>query len=115
MSDNELKDKLESFERRKEELRREIRALENELGDGISELQDGVYDRFKPTYWIKKYPLRIVGTAVLVGFLAGSRDNSGSVAGVTVTASIVAALKTLAARKLVDQIVHIIENKDEDQ
>jgi hypothetical protein len=104
--------KLESLQARKEALRKELEELEGKLESGIHNLQDDVSDRFKPVWWIKKYPLRAVGTAVLIGFLAGNRDKSGALAGATVTASVVAALKTFAARKLVDQIIDMLENKD---
>lgn len=103
---------LKEIRERKIALQEELRKLEETFESDIDTLQEEVSDRISPLWWINKYPLRIVGTAVLVGFLAGSQDKHSSVTGTTVLAAVVASLKTVVARKIVDQVVKIVEGED---
>ncbi len=101
------------IELRKKALKEELEKIESELQENLSSLQSDVSDRSSPIWWIKKHPLRILGTAVLIGFLAGNKGSTGSsVAGTTITAAVIAALKTVAARKIVEQVVKMVEGED---
>lgn len=107
------KTNIGDLEARRIALQNELRQLESSLERNFETLQDDVNDRMTPTFWVKKYPLRTVGLAVLVGFLAGSRDKSDVAKGTTVVAAVVAALKAVAARKIVDQVVKIVEGESD--
>lgn len=98
---------------RRLELQNELRQIEDSLEQNFESFQEDVNDRMKPSFWVRKYPLHTVGLAVMVGFLAGSKDKSSSVAGTTVLAGVIAALKTVAARKIVEQVVKIIETESD--
>lgn len=113
MQDNSKNKSLQELLDRKKAIEEELRSLESSFEENISQLQSDVTDRTKPVYWIKKYPLPIVGVAALIGFLAGSRNKAGSMAGPTVLAAVLAALKTVAARKIVEHVVKIIEGEVE--
>lgn len=103
----QLKQELEA---RKRALKAELDKLESGLTDHISEIQQDVSETVDPRQWVQKHPLKVVGVAVLLGFIAGNRDNINIPGKVTMVGSVVAALKAYAARKAVDQIVHFVED-----
>jgi hypothetical protein len=97
------------LEERKRALRAELDKLEQDVGSSIQDIQEDVTDRIDPRRWIQRHPLKALGVAVLLGFVAGNRDNVSRAGKITMTASVVAALKAYAARKAADQIVGFIE------
>jgi hypothetical protein len=97
------------LEDRKRALRAELDKLELDVGSSIQDIQDDVTDRINPRRWIEKHPLKALGVAVLIGFVAGNRDNVSRTGKITMTASVIAALKAYAARKAADQIVGFVE------
>lgn len=98
------------LEERKRALRAELDKLESEFSSNITELHNNVSDNVDPRQWVNKHPLKIVGLAVFLGFIAGNRENISVPGKITMVGSIVAALKAYAARKAVDQIVHLVED-----
>lgn len=98
------------LEDRKRALKAELDKLENEFSSNITELHSNVSDTVDPRQWVNKHPLKIVGLAVLLGFLAGNRENHSVAGKITMIGSVAAALKAYAARKAVDQIVHFVED-----
>jgi hypothetical protein len=112
MSENKNLQSLDQIKARKLALQKELEKLEAAVENDIGLIQSEMSDRMSPIWWIKKYPLRIVGTAVLIGFLTGSRNRNDSIAGTTITAAIIASLKAVAARKIVDEIVKLIDGDD---
>jgi len=97
------------LEERKRALRAELDKLEMDVGSSIQDIQDDVTDRIDPRRWIQKHPLKALGVAVLLGFVAGNRDSISRTGKITMTASVIAALKAYAARRAADQIVGFIE------
>lgn len=101
----------QDLEDRKAALKAELNKLESDLSGHLTDIQEDVAETVDPRKWIQKHPLKLVGAAVLIGFLAGNRDDGTNTAGkITVVGSVVAALKTYAARKAVDQIVSFVED-----
>ncbi|MCH8524314.1 MAG: hypothetical protein LAT52_07170 [Balneolales bacterium] len=98
------------LEERKKALKAELDKLESGLTDNFSEIQSNVSDTVDPRHWVQKHPLKVVAVAVLLGFVAGNRENPSVAGKVTMVGSVVAALKAYAARKAVDQIVHFVED-----
>ena len=111
MSDQSNSRISKDLETRRLELQNELRQIEESLEQNFESFQEDVNDRMKPTFWVKKYPLHTVGLAVMLGFLVGSKDNANSIACTTVLAGIIASLKSVAARKIVEQVVKIIETE----
>jgi hypothetical protein len=103
---------LDEIKARKEALQQELKKLEAAVENDIDVIQSEMTDRMSPIWWVKKYPLRIVGTAVLIGFLAGGRSKNDNIAGTTIISAIIASLKVVAARKIVDEIVKLIDGDD---
>ena len=110
--DETTKNIKDSLEARKKALKAELEKLEGDIGDSFTDIKDDVTDQVDPRRWVQNHPLKVVGVAVLLGFLAGNKDDSGRLGRVTVVGSIVAALKTYAARKAVDQVVDFVEGMD---
>lgn len=104
-----IKDNLEA---RKKALKTELEKIEGDIGNSFTDIKDEMTDHVDPRRWIQNHPLKVVGVAILLGFLAGNKDDSGRLGRVTVIGSIVAALKTYAARKAVDQVVDFVEGMD---
>jgi hypothetical protein len=99
------------LESRRKELERELQALEKSLEENFDSFQEDVNERLTPTYWVRKHPLKTVGLAVLVGFMASSKKNSQAADGTTMTTAVIAALKAVAARKIVDHVVKLVEEE----
>lgn len=108
---------LRDLEARKQALRVELRELEVHIDDNITQIQQDVSGRTQPRWWIRRYPLQTLGIAIATGLLLGYRESnaqpgtpSGSFSSVpTFTGSVVAALKSYAARRAVDHIVGMVE------
>ncbi|HAC15461.1 MAG TPA: hypothetical protein DCE78_05880 [Bacteroidetes bacterium] len=111
MPDNSNSRISKDLETRRLELQNELRQIEDSLEQNFESFQEDVNDRMRLSFWVKKYPLQTVGLAVTLGFLVGSKDNANSIAGTTVLAGVIATLKTVAARKIVEQVVKIIETE----
>lgn len=111
MSDQSSSSISKDLETRRLVLQNELRQIEDSLEKNFESFQEDVNDRIKPSFWVHKYPLHTVGLAVMVGFLAGSKDRTNSSVGTTLLAGIVASLKTVAARKIVEQVVKVIETE----
>lgn len=111
MNDQPNRKSTQDLETRRRELQRELQSLEQSLEDNFDSLQNEVNERLTPAYWVRKHPLKTVGLAVLVGFMASSKKNSEAVAGTTMAAAVIAALKSVAARKIVDHVVKLVEEE----
>lgn len=111
MNDQPNRRSVEDLELRRKELQRELQSLEQSLEDNFESLQVEVNERLTPTYWVKRHPLKTVGLAVMIGFLAGSKKQNDAIAGTTMLAAVIAALKSVAARKIVDHVVKLVEDE----
>lgn len=111
MNDQSNRRTSEDLETRRKELQRELQSLEQSLEDNFESLQTEVNDRLTPAYWVRRHPLKTVGLAVVLGFIASGKKNSEAVAGTTMAAAVIAALKSVAARKIVDHVVKLVEDE----
>jgi hypothetical protein len=111
MNDHPNRKSTQDLESRRRELQRELQSLEQSLEDNFDSLQLEVNERLTPTYWVRKHPLKTVGIAVMVGFLASSKGKNDALAGTTMAAAVIAALKSVAARKIVDHVVKLVEDE----
>jgi hypothetical protein len=111
MNDQTHRRTVEDLESRRRDLQRELQSLEASLEQNFDSIQDEVNVRMTPAYWVRKHPIRMVGLAVMLGFLAGSKDKSDAVAGTSMSAAVMGALKSVAARKIVDHVVKMVEDQ----
>lgn len=59
---------------RKEELRKELEQIEQDMGQHLEDIKTGIQDKLDPVSWIREHPLTSIGIAVGVGLLLGSRS-----------------------------------------
>ncbi len=111
MNDQSHRNTSQDLETRRRELQRELQSLEQSLEDNFDSFQNEVNERLTPTYWVRKHPLKTVGLAVMIGFLASSKEKNDAIAGTTMAAAVIAALKSVAARKIVDHVVKLVEDE----
>lgn len=74
-------DRVSAIEKKKQELENELVRIQEGLDKSIDEVKLDVAESLDPKNIIRKYPLHVVGAAVVVGFLIGkpkSIKSSGS-------------------------------------
>lgn len=72
------KDKIDKLEEKKKELKAELKSIQHELDESLDGVRDDVASRLDPVEFIKKHPIEVVGTSILIGFLAGHSSRKGS-------------------------------------
>jgi len=73
------------IEARKEQLRKELEQIEQDLGLHLEQIKTGVQEKLDPRAWIREHPVASVSLAIGVGLLLGSRSGrrrTSSAAGV---------------------------------
>jgi hypothetical protein len=112
---------MEEVRRQKEQLREEIKALESGFEKRITTVKGVVVNTLQPTNYIRKKPLKSVGTAVAAGFLvgllkrgrragrgkAGKRSNHSS----GFTSILMNELKHIAAQKAMVYLSELIDQQ----
>lgn len=66
------------IETRKEQLRKELEQIEQDLGLHLEQIKTGIQEKVDPRGWIREHPLASVGLAIGVGILLGSRGGRRS-------------------------------------
>ncbi len=61
------------IEARKEQLRKELEQIEQDLGLHLEQVKTGVQEKLDPRGWIRQHPVASIGVAVGLGILLGSR------------------------------------------
>jgi ElaB/YqjD/DUF883 family membrane-anchored ribosome-binding protein len=61
------------IEARKEQLRKELEQIEQDLGLHLEQIKTGIQEKVDPRGWIREHPLASVGLAIGVGILLGAR------------------------------------------
>ncbi|TVQ14426.1 MAG: hypothetical protein EA364_04445 [Balneolaceae bacterium] len=95
---------------RKEKLESELQHIQSQLESTLEEIRDDVTARVNPLYWIKRYPLRAAGIAVVAGFML-ARSVRGSGGSDSFGGLLASELKRVATQKAVGFVVNTIEKK----
>jgi hypothetical protein len=108
---------------RKEKLEAELQLLQTQLETTMQDIRGDVTARANPLYWIKKYPLPMVGAAFAAGLLIsvtgnkkddnGNGNRNGAGRAFTFGALLAVELKRVASQKLVGFLVNAYENQFE--
>jgi hypothetical protein len=64
---------MKELKARKIALKKEMEQIQGEIETSLREVQHGMADRTRVRYWVEKYPLHFVGSALLAGFLLARR------------------------------------------
>lgn len=72
------KDKIDRLEEKKKELKAELQSIQHELDESFDGVRNEVSSRLDPVEFIKKHPIEVVGTSILIGFLAGHSKSKSS-------------------------------------
>lgn len=60
---------IKELKARKTALRQEMEEIQQEIESSLKEVRHSVADRTRIRYWVDRYPLYLVGSAALAGFL----------------------------------------------
>ena len=99
--------------KKKQELESNLVRIQEDLDKTIDDVRGEVTQNLSPSQIVKKYPLPVVGGAILLGFLIGTPARSrrkGSAAD-TITGSIGSSLKRRLTKKAVDIAIDVLEEK----
>ncbi len=69
---------MKELKARKLELKQEMEQIQGEIESSLREVRHSVADRARLRYWVDKYPLHLVGSALLAGFLLAKRGGRRS-------------------------------------
>jgi hypothetical protein len=69
---------MKELKARKMELKQEMEQIQGEIESSLREVRHSVADRTRLRYWVDKYPLHLVGSALLAGFLLAKRGGARS-------------------------------------
>lgn len=107
------KDNIDKLEQKKQELKRELESIQNELDDSFEGVRSDMSSKLDPSEFIKKHPLPTVGLSILVGFLAGTIKSSGSgnSLGPPMAAILWNEIKKIGTKKAVSFITDYTEKK----
>lgn len=101
-------DRVSAIEKKKQELENELIRIQEGIDKSIDEVKVDVAESLDPKTIIRKYPLHVVGAAVLVGFLIGkpkSTHKSG-------TGSLIASeIKKAVTKKGLSLLTDFIDTK----
>lgn len=109
------KTKFSNLEKKKQELEQELVRIQEDLDKSIDDVKEGVSYSLDPKNIVKKYPLSVVGTSLVIGFLLGrERKSSGSVSRYSrndSTSAISSELKRILAKKGLSMLLDYLDNK----
>lgn len=99
------KDKIDRLEEKKQELKAELQSIQHELDESFDGVRDEVSSKLDPVEFIKKHPIEVVGTSILIGFLAGHSKPKSSTSGGSsekgFSSALLYELKKLATKKAI--------------
>lgn len=110
------KDKIDEIEKKKQELEAELERIQGELDHSLDEVRTDVSSKLDPAEFIRKHPIPVVGTSLLLGFLAGHRrpGSSSAASGREKNSELPSILwtelKKIASKKAVTLATDYIEN-----
>ena len=107
--------KIDKIEAKKRELEANLERLQSGLENNLVNVKSDVTQSLNPTEIVKKYPLPVVGAAVVAGFLLtriGSDNSKKSNSTKSVIAdSISSSLKKRLSKKATDIVLDYIEDR----
>ncbi len=107
--------KIDRIEAKKQELEANLERLQSGLESNLVNVKSDVTQSISPVEVVKKYPLPVVGAAVIAGFLL-TRIGSGKTTkkqsnNNVITDSITSSLKKRLAKKATDMALDYIEDR----
>ena len=120
---------MKELKARKLALKQEMEQIQGEIESSLREVRHSMTDRVRFRYWVDRYPLHLVGTALLAGFMLARRGRGGSTkkipqeAEVTVTESsdntfsslFMDELKKMATQRAVRYVMQRVEQALEER
>lgn len=107
-----MKKSVSSLDKKKEELETSLARIQDGIDKSIDEVKGDVIESLSPGEVVKKYPLPIVGAAILVGFFIGSSGRSKKNVSKNVVAnSLGKSIKKRLTEKATDIALNYIEEK----
>jgi hypothetical protein len=107
--------KIDRIEAKKRELEADLERLQSGLESNLVNVKSDVTQSIHPTEVVKKYPLPVVGAAIVAGFLItriGRGKSEKSTSNKSVIAdSISSSLKKRLSKKATDMVLDYIEDR----
>ncbi|MFO8029932.1 MAG: hypothetical protein R6U28_08735 [Cyclonatronaceae bacterium] len=66
---------IKELKARKINLKQEMEEIQQEIESSLTEVRQSVTDRTRIRYWVDRYPLHLLGSAALVGFLLSRKGS----------------------------------------
>lgn len=107
-----MKKSVNAIEKRKEELESSLARIQGGIDRSLDEVKEDVIESISPGEIIRKYPLPIVGAAIVVGFFLGTSKSSNKNSSKSIVAnSLGKSLKKRLTEKAADIALNYIEEK----
>lgn len=104
---------IKELRARKRVLKQEMKEIQQEIEGSLAQVRHSVIDRASPRFWVEKYPLQLVGSALVAGFLIARKTGYGRMAGLLspglFSGLLASELKRLVAQRAVRYIIQRIE------
>ena len=103
----------DQISKKKQELESNLARIQKGLDKSIEDVRGEVAQNLSPAEVVKKYPLPVVGGAILLGFLLGNpgRSRKRGASSNSITGTIGESIKKRVTRKAVDMALDILEEK----
>ncbi len=76
---NQKSGDIKELKARKIALKQEMEQIQSEIESSLKEVRHSVVDRTRVRYWVEKYPLQLIGSVLVAGFvLARKSGGKGS-------------------------------------
>ncbi len=69
---------IKELKARKMALKQEMEQIQGDIESSLKEVRHSMTDRVRFRYWVDRYPLHLVGTALLAGFILARKGRGGS-------------------------------------
>lgn len=108
---------MKSLKARKKSLKKEMESIQSGIGHSLEDVQNSISNRARFGYWADKYPLELLGTAFVTGFILarkiGRRKEAGASSGSSggvFTGLLMDELKKMAVQRTIRFLTQRIEN-----
>lgn len=105
---------IKELKARKKALKHEMKEIQREIESSLDKVRHGVIERAKVRFWVDKYPLYMVGSALMTGFLIARKTGAGRSAGFLsrgiFTGLLTSEIKRMAAQRAIRFIFKRIED-----
>ncbi len=106
---------MNKIEAKKKELETSLSRIQEDLDKSLQEVKEDVGQTVAPKEIIRRFPLPVVGGAILLGFLLGTsgkrKNKSSRGTNTTVIDSITSSLKRKVTQKVTDAAMNYLEEK----